>query len=133
MSPEWIAMAREHITAALDDTDLGGINFAVCEEFTNPPDDLRSEGADTVGFCVRIANGNVAVDGSLDEQCDVRIVSDYHDALAIARDPDAPAAQPQAMQQRIAAGRLRIEGNLADAPGLMAELDIHRRLSPQTC
>jgi hypothetical protein len=133
MSPEWIAMAREHITAALAETDLRGIDFALCEEFTDPPADLLSEGADTVGFCVRIANGNVAVDDRLDEECDVRIVSDYHEALTIARDPDAPAAQPEAMQERIAAGRLRIEGNPADAPRLLAELDLHRRLSPQTC
>jgi hypothetical protein len=40
MSPAWIAMAREQITQVLAGTALGGINFTLCEEFTNPPDDL---------------------------------------------------------------------------------------------
>jgi hypothetical protein len=131
MSPAWIAMAREHITAALSTTDLHGIDFALCEEFTNAPHDLRSEGG-TIGFCVRISNGNVSVDETLDGECDVRIVSDYVDALTIARDPEAPAAQPKAIEQRMAEGKLRIEGNPAEAPTVLAELDIHRLLAPQT-
>jgi hypothetical protein len=132
MTAEWIAMARGHITSALQETDLEGIDFTLCEEFTNPPDDLRSEGQDTVGFRVRIVDGNVSVDDQLDQPCDLRIVSDYDEASTIARDPDAPAAQPEVMQQRMREGRLRIEGDPADAPAALAELDIHRRLAPQT-
>ena len=49
MSPAWIEMAREQITKVLAETDLEGINFTLCEEFTGPPDDLRREGASTSG------------------------------------------------------------------------------------
>jgi hypothetical protein len=88
---------------------------------------------ETIGFRVQISNGNVSVDDTLDAECDLWIVSDYSDALTIALDPDAPAAQPKAMHQRITEGRLRIEGDPAPAPPVLAELDIHRRLSPHTC
>jgi hypothetical protein len=61
MSPAWIEMAREQITKVLAGTDLGGINFTLCEEFTSPPEDLRPEGASTIGFFVRIRDGGVEV------------------------------------------------------------------------
>ena len=132
MSPAWIEMAREQIIKALTRTDLGGMSFTLCEEFTNPPDDLRREGATTTGFVIRIVDGRVEVEGEPTEECDLRIVSDYDDALAIARDPDAPVAQPKMMEQRIAEGRLKILGDPAHAPAVLAGLDIHRLLSSYT-
>lgn len=132
MSPAWIEMAREQISKSLTGTDLGGMNFTLCEEFTNPPEDLRREGASTIGFAVRIANGRVEVGGQPTDDCDLRVVSDYDDALAIARDPDAPVAQLSMMEQRMAEGRLKIEGNPADVPATLAGLDIHRLLSSRT-
>lgn len=131
MSPAWIDMAREQITNALSGADLTDVNFSLCEEFTNPPDELRRD-ADTIGFVVRVVDGRVEVDGEPTEDCDVRVVSDYDDALAIARDPDAPVAQPNMIEKRIAQGRLQIVGNPADAPAVLAELDIHRLLSAHT-
>jgi hypothetical protein len=50
-------MAREQITAALDQTDLDGIEFALRNEFTNPPADVRRPDGDTVAFRVRISDG----------------------------------------------------------------------------
>lgn len=132
MSPAWIEMAREQISKSLTGTDLGGMNFTLCEEFTNPPEDLRREGASTIGFAVRIVNGRVEVGGQPTDDCDLRVVSDYDDALAIARDPDAPVAQLSMMEQRMAEGRLKIEGNPADVPATLAGLDIHRLLSSRT-
>jgi hypothetical protein len=132
MSPAWIEMAREQIVESLTGTDLEGMNFTLCEEFTNPPDDLRREGASTIGFVVRIVDGRVEVGDQPTDDCDFRVVSDYDDALAIARDPDAPVAQPSMMERRIAEGRLRIVGNPADVPATLAGLDIHRLLSSRT-
>lgn len=132
MSQAWVDMAREQITEALGGTDLGGVDFALCEEFTDPPDDLRRRGASTIGFVVRVVDGRVEVDGEPSDDCDLRVVSGYDDALAIARDPDAPAAQPRMIEQRIAEGRLRIVGNPADVPATLAGLDIHRLLSSRT-
>jgi hypothetical protein len=132
MSPAWIEMAREQITKSLTAADLRGANFTLCEEFTNPPDDLRREGASTIGFVLRVVDGRVEVGGQPTDDCDFRVVSDYDDALAIARDPDAPVAQPSAMKERIAEGRLKIVGNPADVPATLAGLDIHRLLSSRT-
>jgi hypothetical protein len=132
MSPAWIEMAREQITESLAAADLGGVNFTLCEEFTNPPDDLRPEGARTIGFVLRVSNGRVEVGGQPTDDCDFRVVSDYDDALAIARDPDAPVAQASAIERRVAEGRLEIVGNPADVPGALAGLDIHRLLSSRT-
>ena len=132
MSPAWIEMAREQITKVLAEADLEGINFTLCEEFTGPPDDLRREGASTIGFFVRVVDGRVEVGDQATDDADVRIVSDYEDALVIARDPDAPAAQQSAMEERVAQGRLKIVGNPTDVPAVLAGLDIHRLLSSRT-
>jgi hypothetical protein len=132
MSPGWIEMAREEITAALAGADLGHLEFTLCEEFTNPPKDLRREGAATIGFSVRIIDGRAEVGDAPIDDADFKVVSEYEDALAIARDPDAPAAQPDVMQDRIAEGRLEIVGDPADVPTALAELDIHRLLASRT-
>lgn len=50
MSTEWVAMAREQITQALTARDLRGIDFTLCEEFTDAPAHLRRDGATTIGL-----------------------------------------------------------------------------------
>ena len=132
MSPAWIEMAREEISAALAEKDLRGVDFTLSEEFTGPPEELRQEGAETIGFFVRVAEGRVEVGGQPIDDADLKVVSTYEDALPIARDPDAPAAQPSVMEQRIAEGRLEIMGNPSDVPATLAELDLHRLLSSRT-
>ena len=83
-------------------------------------------------FFVRVAEGRVEVGGQPIDDADLKVVSTYEDALPIARDPDAPAAQPSVMEQRIAEGRLEIMGNPSDVPATLAELDLHRLLSSRT-
>ncbi len=132
MSPEWIAMAREQITQALSGRDLGSNRFTLCEEFTNPPAHLRREGSDTIGFCLHVGDGRVEVGDRPAADADCTIISDYADALAIARDPDAGSADPAVMAKRIADGRLRIVGDPSAAPAVLRELDIHRLLAAHT-
>ncbi|MGE0687553.1 MAG: hypothetical protein AB7P33_12465 [Dehalococcoidia bacterium] len=132
MSPEWIATAQKVITSALAEKDLNGIDYTPCEEFTNPPKHLLRPGAETIGFYVRVADKKVEVGDHPIETADFRIVSDYQDALPVARDPDAAAADPAVIQERLAAGRLKIFGNPMDAPPVFGEVDIHRMLAPQT-
>lgn len=132
MSPAWIAMAREAITGALADGDLDGISFTLCEEFTDPPAELRREGAATIGFFVRVADGRVEVGDRPIGDADVKVISSYEDALPIARDPGAPAAERSAMEQRIAEGRLTIEGDPSAVPLPLAALDLHRLLAART-
>lgn len=137
LSEPWIAMAREEIVQALsraDRSDLderGGTPFTLSEEFTNPPAHLRS-GADTIGFSVRVGPGRVEVLGRPDSAADCRVVSDYRDALAIARDPDAAALDPAEVERRIAAGRLRIIGDPSRMPLALQRLDVHRLLAART-
>jgi len=132
MSPAWIKMAQNEIASVLAGEDLEGIDFTLCEEFTGAPDDLRREGAATIGFFVRVKDGRVEVGDHPADDADFKIVSDYEDALTIARDPDAPAAQQSMMEARLAEGRLQIVGNPADVPAILAGLDIHRLLSSRT-
>jgi hypothetical protein len=66
------------------------------------------------------------------DDADCTIISDYAEALSIARDPEAPAADPAAMAERIADGRLEIIGDPSAAPAVLRELDIHKLLAAHT-
>ena len=132
MSPAWIAMAREQILRVLNGKDLRTVRFTLCEEFTNPPEHLRPSDAQTIGFYVRLYDGRVEVGDRPIQDADCTIVSDYADALSVARDPEAAAADPAVMAKRLAAGRLKIIGDLSAAPAALAELNIHKLLAPHT-
>jgi hypothetical protein len=131
MSAEWIAMAREEITAVVSARDLDVPEFTLSEEFTNPPEHLR-HGADTIGFFVRVGHGRLEVGDRPEPNADYRVISDYADALAIARDPDAAAADPAEAERRVAEGRLRMEGDVSRVLAVLQELDIHRLLASRT-
>jgi hypothetical protein len=132
MSPAWIAMAREQILGALAGKDLRTVRFTLCEEFTNPPEHLKPPGAHTIGFYVRLRDGRVEVGDRPIREADCTIISDYADALAVARDPEAAAADPAVIAERMAAGRLTIIGDLSAAPAVLTELNIHQLLAPHT-
>jgi len=132
MSPAWIAMAREQILRALDGKDLTTVRFTVCEEFTNPPEHLRPADAQNIGFYVRLCDGQVEVGDRPMNDADCTIISDYADALSVARDPEAAAADPAVMAERMAAGTLKIVGDPSAAPAVLTELNIHKLLAPYT-
>jgi hypothetical protein len=62
-------MAREQILRALDGKDLRTIRFTLCEEFTNPPEHLRPSGAQSIGFYVRLRDGQSGGWRSTDKRC----------------------------------------------------------------
>jgi hypothetical protein len=132
MSPGWVEMAREEITHALSTADLADEQFTLCEEFTDPPDHLRRGDAETIGFYVRLVGGQTEIGDDCRITADCRIISDYGDALTVARDPDAPAANPTEVQRRIAEGTLKIEGDSSRMPKALQHLDIHRLLAAHT-
>ena len=132
MSQAWIKMAQEQIAGVLAGEDLRGIDFTLCEEFTDAPEGLRPEGATTIGFFVRVVDDRVEVGDHPIDDADLKIVSDYEDAHAVALDPDAPVAQQSMMEERLAEGRLEIVGDPTDVPAILADLDIHRLLSSRT-
>ncbi|MGB3409896.1 MAG: hypothetical protein WBA45_01760 [Microthrixaceae bacterium] len=132
MSPAWIAMAEREITNALAESDLDDVEpFTLSEEFTDPPRHLRRDG-DTIGFFVRVAQGHVEVGNRPDPNADCRVISDYADALSVARDPESGSAKPAEAERRITDGRLRIEGDPALMPAVLQQLDLHRLLAGQT-
>lgn len=131
MSPAWIAMARREITNALSGVQLDLRPFTLSEEFTNVPRHL-SRGRDTIGFFVRVGDGDVEVGDRPDPNADCRVISDYADALELARDPDAVSSDPADAARRVAEGRVTIEGDPARMPAVLRELDIHRLLAAHT-
>jgi hypothetical protein len=135
MSPSWVAMARREITAALSRRDLDVEPFTLSEEFTDPPSHLRSRSdpaSGTIGFWIRVGRGEVEVGGEPAAAADLRIISDYDDAVELARDPDAASADPAEAERRVDEGRLRIEGDPSQAPPALLQLDIHRLLAGHT-
>ena len=132
MSPGWIDMAQRRIADVLAGKDLSGINYTLCEEFTNPPDHLRQGTAASLGFYIRVVDGRAEVGDHPIDDADCKIVSEYEDALPVARDPNAPAADPRLMQERLASGRLRIEGNPQEAPAILQNLNVHTLLASET-
>jgi hypothetical protein len=132
MCREWIASAREEITRALAGKDLGPTRFVLCEAFTNPPQHLRRDDSDTIGFCLVVGGGALDVSDRPSPDADCTIVSDYADALAIARDPDAAANEEAAMAERVADGRLKIVGDPSAAPAVLRQLNIHALLAART-
>lgn len=131
MSVPWIAMARREITNALSQRELAVRPFTLSEEFTDPPQHL-ARGARTIGFFVRVGEGRVEVGDRPAPDADCRVISDYTDAVALARDRDAATVDPEQAERRIAEGRLRIEGDPARMPEVLQQLDIHRLLAEHT-
>lgn len=128
MSSPWIATAREEITSALSGRELDVRPFTLSEEFTDPPRHLR-HGSETIGFSVRVGQGRVEVGDRPEPAADCRIISDYADALEVARDPDAGSADPAEAERRVAEGRLRIVGDPTRMPPALQQLDVHRLLA----
>ena len=124
-------MAREQIVKVLEGKDLRGIRYTLCEEFSNPPDHLKPQGAETIGFYLRLKDGTVEVGDRPTSDADCTIISDYADALAVANDPDAAAADPAEIAKRVAAGRMKIVGDPSAAP-VLSELNLHKLLAPHT-
>ena len=132
MSPAWIEMARVQILGALAGKSLSEVDYTLCEEFTDPPPHLKRPGQETIGFYLKVDGGRVEIGDHPVEDADLKVVSDYQEALVVARDPEAPAADPNVVQERMAAGRMKVIGNPATAPTVLRELDVHRLLSPRT-
>lgn len=131
MSPSWVRMAKREIVAALEPRDLDVEPFTLSEEFTDPPPHLADD-AEVIGFAIHVGAGSVEVLEGPAPDADVRIISDYTDALEVARDPGADATDPVETGRRVAEGRLRIVGDPTSAPPVLHEVDIHRLLAEHT-
>jgi hypothetical protein len=135
-SPEWVAMVRGLVEDGLADEDLAGVNFSFCEENTDPPAHMRRPGSDTIGFYVRVENGEVEVGDHPIEGTTFKIVGDYTAMREYALRP-FPGANPDpetaALRQRmIAEGKMRVVGVRAEWPAVISNLDLHNRARLRT-
>jgi hypothetical protein len=129
-SPEWVDMLRDLIVDGLAGKDLSGIDFTVCEEYTNPPAHLQRPGSATIGFYVHIANGDIEVVDHVIEGATKKLVCDYGWAKRYAmRFPD-----PKLRKQLIAEGTMRVEGEneMSNLPAVWLELDTTSLIRPRT-
>jgi hypothetical protein len=129
-SPEWVDMLRDLIVKGLAGKDLSGIEFTVCEEYTDPPADLRRPGSETIGFYVRIANGEVEVVNDVIDRATKKLVCDYGWIKRYAmRFPD-----PKLRDRLIAEGIMRVEGEneMSNLPSVWLELDTTSLIRPRT-
>lgn len=131
MSPAWIAIARREIVRAVSSADLDVEPFTLSEEYTDAPTHLR-RGTERIGFTVRIGDGRIEVSDRPDPVADCRVISDYAEALAIARDPAAASTDAAEASRGIARGRLRIEGDPSRMPAALQRLDVHTLLASHT-
>jgi hypothetical protein len=129
-SREWVDMLRDLILKGLAGKDLSGIEFTLCEEYTDPPEHLRRPGSSSIGLHVRIANGEVEVVNEVIDRATKKLVCNYDWAKRYAmRFPD-----PKLRDQLMAEGIMRVEGEdeMSKLPAVWLELDTTSLIRPRT-
>src|SRR5687767_1040178 len=123
--PDWVAAIGRMIHDGAAGQDLSGVDYSMCEVFTDAPPHLCAEGETTVGWYLRIRDGAVEVaPGRLDDATFL-VTGDYATVLPLARSVMAgnPAAAALA-GEAVATGRLRVVGDRTTAPAFLAMLDL---------
>jgi hypothetical protein len=129
-SPEWVIMLREIVEEGLAGQDIAGINFSLCEEFTDPPMHLRQGEEETIGYYVKIEDGDIEVGGHPIDAT-FKIIGDYAAMREYALRPFTPTkldSETAALRERmIEEGKLRVVGTRHDWPSPIAQRDLHNR------
>jgi hypothetical protein len=127
--PQWVAKLRRVVEEGLAGEDLTGIDFSICEEYTEPPEHLRQPGSATIGIYLRIQNGNFEV-GDHPIDATFKIVGDYAAMREYALRPFSPTRldpETAALRQRmIEDGKMRVLGPRADSPPT-TQLNLHQQ------
>jgi ketosteroid isomerase-like protein len=131
-SPEWVDMLRGLIVEAIAGKDLSGVEFVLCEEYTNPPEHLRRPGSDSIGLCIRVTHGELHVTSEIiaAAQATKKMVCDYEWVKRYAmRYPD-----PKLRDQLMAEGLMQIEGegDMSKLPAFWLALDTTSMIRPRT-
>ncbi|MGO8860756.1 MAG: hypothetical protein ACLQRH_08310 [Acidimicrobiales bacterium] len=131
-SPEWIDMLRGLIVDGLAGCDLSGVDFVLCEEYTNPPKHLQRVGSDSIGFHTRVSDGQIQVINQVVDGAETtkKLICDYEWAKRYAmRFPD-----PKLRDQLMAEGLMRVEGegDMSKLPAFWLELDTTSLIRPRT-
>lgn len=131
-SPEWVDMLRGLIEEGVAGEDLSGVEFALCEEYTNVPAHLVPPGADTIGMLIRVHDGTVHVTSEVIDGADAtkKLICDYESAKRYSmRYPDPPFRD-----QLVAEGLMKFEGegDMSKLPAFWLSLDTTSLIRPRT-
>jgi hypothetical protein len=131
-SPERVEMLAGLIRGGLAGEAPSGVDFVLCEECTDPPEQLRQPGTSTIGLQIRVRDGEVhftptVIDGS---EATKKLICDHGWATRCAvRCPD-----PKLRDQLIAEGLMRVEGegDMSKLPAVWLTLDTTSLIRPRT-
>lgn len=131
-SPAWIAAARKYLLAQAADADLGGVEVAFNEVFTDPPAHLDPDGAGRIGWYLRVASAKVDVGAGILPTADLRLTVDYETVLPAARrlSTDAPL---DAAEQTVLAKAIKRDGDPAVMAGVPWMAGLHDAMAVLTC
>jgi hypothetical protein len=123
LSPEWIDAVRLVVENLVAQEDLTGIEYTISQEVSDPPPDRAAP----LGWSLSFHDGRVEVGYEPLAVADFRLVTDYqvhHDLTTRVWGGDAEvmAASREAWALATAAGKLRTEGQMADAPTPVRDL-----------
>lgn len=125
-SPGWLRAACDVAVKRIRESgiDLSGIEYTFGEELTNVPERLRPSPTARVGWCVRVADGNVvATTEPPPPDADACNTSDW-DAIEWAahvitrEDPERDAEVARRIQKLTAEGKLRMDVKRPHPPAL---------------
>lgn len=136
-SPAWLTAVRHVLGTRLAGEDLTGIDYSYCQELTDPPTHLLRAHESTISWHFRLSEDGIDVGEGLPERPTVKLVVDYQTLLPLARtvmadDPDYLERVRQLMTEATAAGKLRIEGDLANQPEVLARIGLHDLMASWT-
>ena len=131
-SCEWVGELRRILSEGLRAEDLGGVEFSMCEEFTDPPAHLRRHGRETIGWHCRIRDGKIHVGDNVATDVDVRITGDYATLLPMARMVVGADLTDERRAELMMKANLRVEGDPTKMPVAFAQLNLHDKLAVVT-
>jgi hypothetical protein len=139
LSPEWIDAVRVLVERLAAGADLAGVDYTVSEELTDPPADLAGPITGTVGWYLRVRDGEIVIGDHPVDDADLRVIADYRTHRELSRrawggDSHAMAASRELRLKAEADGRLRTDGDLELAPVVLRDLvlRVHDRVAAIT-
>lgn len=129
-SPAWIAAAREYLLAQSADADLGGVDVAFNEVFTDPPAHLDPDGTGRIGWYLRVADGAVEVGAGVLPGADLRLTVDYETVLPAARRLSTDALDEA--EQTVLANAIHRDGDPAVMTGVPWMVGLHDAMAVLT-
>jgi hypothetical protein len=135
-SVEWVDLIRSIVTSRISAAALEGVTFSLSEEFTSPPAHLVRHGSPSIGWHLKIADGQISVADVPLDRADVAIVADYATVLPLARlhlhGEEPPPEVAAALRDAAAAGKFRQQGSLDDEPDCLKRINLHDALAAET-